>query len=52
MPILYKGFPDGASGKEPKNLPANDGDIRVTGLISVSRRFPAVGMAIHFSILA
>jgi len=35
-----------------KILPANDGDIRDTGSIPVSGRFPGVRHGIHFSILA
>ena len=42
-------FPGSAGGKEP---PANAGDIRDTGSIPGSGRFPGAGMATHSRILA
>ena len=35
-----------------KNPPANEGDVRDTGLIPGLGRSPAEGMATHFSFLA
>ena len=42
---LSKGFPAGASGKKKKkkHLPASAGDIRNTGFIPGSGRFPGGG---------
>ena len=37
---VYIGFPDGASGK---GLPVNAGDVRATGSIPESGRFPGGG---------
>ena len=43
-PKRYLGFLGGASGKEPKNLPANAGDRKDVGLICGSGRSPGGGL--------
>ena len=49
---MYRTFRSLPGGAVVKNLPANAGDIRDTGLIPGLGRSPEVGNAIHFSILA